>query len=71
MADETPKPIAPISKTTRPMSEALLNEKVRQLVHWRVMGEICPITECFSGLHLFDFSITIRIAPKSSNMRIC
>ncbi|KAH7377763.1 hypothetical protein BKA66DRAFT_467163 [Pyrenochaeta sp. MPI-SDFR-AT-0127] len=27
MADETPKPVAPIPRTTRPLSEALLNEK--------------------------------------------
>ncbi|KAH6875468.1 Mitochondrial inner membrane organizing system component [Alternaria rosae] len=27
MADNTPQPVAPISRTTRPMSEALLNEK--------------------------------------------
>ncbi|KAF2111503.1 hypothetical protein BDV96DRAFT_499517 [Lophiotrema nucula] len=27
MADETPKPTAPVPKTTRPLSEALLNEK--------------------------------------------
>ncbi|KAH7067614.1 hypothetical protein BKA63DRAFT_570897 [Paraphoma chrysanthemicola] len=27
MADETPKATAPIPRTTRPMSEALLNEK--------------------------------------------
>ncbi|KAF2734088.1 DUF543-domain-containing protein [Polyplosphaeria fusca] len=27
MADESPKPSAAISRTTRPMSEALLNEK--------------------------------------------
>lgn len=29
MADETPKPAAAIPRTTRPMSEALLNEKVQ------------------------------------------
>jgi inner membrane organizing system protein 1 len=29
MADNTPQPVAPISRTTRPMSEALLNEKVQ------------------------------------------
>jgi hypothetical protein len=28
MAENTPTPVAPIAKTTRPMSEALLNEKV-------------------------------------------
>ncbi|KAF2004326.1 DUF543-domain-containing protein [Amniculicola lignicola CBS 123094] len=27
MADETPKPLAPVARTARPMSEALLNEK--------------------------------------------
>ncbi|KAF1948362.1 DUF543-domain-containing protein [Byssothecium circinans] len=27
MADETPKPAAPVARTTRPLSEALLNEK--------------------------------------------
>ena len=32
MADETPKSAAPISKTTRPMSEGLLNEKVSLFV---------------------------------------
>jgi hypothetical protein len=30
MADESPKPSAPVARTTRPMSEALLNEKVRR-----------------------------------------
>lgn len=29
MAEQTPQPVAPIPRTTRPLSEALLNEKVR------------------------------------------
>jgi hypothetical protein len=46
MADETPRATAPIPRTTRPMSEALLNEKVRPCdapdnMQWRAMRQQC------------------------------
>jgi len=38
MADETPKTAVAIPRTTRPMSEALLNEKVRLKLLWLAHG---------------------------------
>lgn len=50
MADETPKPVAPIPRTTRPLSEALLNEKVHlQVPHSPQCSSTRDYISCLEG----------------------